>query len=178
MMSIDPDKLVRILLGRRVTLMAYILSMVRDEQLAEDIFQDVCVITFQKQGVIQNEKHLLGWLRITARHESLKALRKRSTREPLLDSHLLDLLDSHWDQLDQTQSPEKILALRHCLDRLTANARHIVSLRYIDGLSGLKLAQTLGRKLNTVYVALARIHRTLASCIDQQLRSSEGAMDG
>ena len=171
-MAISGQKLVRTLVNHRTSLMAYILSIVHDDQLAEDIFQDVCVLAYEKQEQIENQQHLLGWLRIAARYEAMKALRKRACDRLVFDSAMLDLLDGHWQESDRHSSTETIQALRHCIDRLTDYSRKMIKLRYADGVSGTKLAEIMERKLNTVYVALTRIHKTLAECIYNQLRSS------
>jgi RNA polymerase sigma-70 factor, ECF subfamily len=39
----------------------------------------------------------------------------------------------------------------------------------VDGISGPRLAEVVDRKLNAVYVALSRIHRSLGDCIKQRL---------
>ncbi len=175
---IEGKKLVRALIRHRVVLMGYIRSIVQDDYLAEDVFQDVCVLAYQKQKKIKDETHLLGWLRITARYESLKAIRKRSSSRVQFDSDLLDLLDGHWAHFEKQSDSEIIPALRHCLDKLTDNARRVIQLRYVEGISGKALADVLDRKLNTVYVALTRIHRTLADCIEHQLDKQRGCTDG
>jgi RNA polymerase sigma-70 factor (ECF subfamily) len=159
-------------------MMAYIVSIVCDDHLAEDIFQEVCALAYQKREKINDETHLMGWLRITARQESLKALRRQSTHQLAFDSSLLDLMEGHWEKYDHPEIPEKIRALRRCLNKLTPNARNIINLRYVEGISGAKLAETLNRKLNTVYVALARIHRNLAECIHRQLGGAQEVTNG
>ena len=55
------------------------------------------------------------------------------------------------------------------MGRLTPNNREIVRLRYFEGRAGAQVAEAMGRKLETVYQALARIHRTLADCVRQRL---------
>ena len=107
-MSIEGKKLVRGLISHRTSLMAYILSIVRDDQLAEDIFQNISVLAYQKQKKIKDETHLLGWLRIAARQESLKALRQKSSERLMFNSSLLDLLESHWAKCDQPQHSDSI----------------------------------------------------------------------
>jgi len=177
-MSIEGKNLARVLIGHRVALMAYIRSIVQDDQVAEDVFQDVCVLAYQKQRKIRDEAHLMGWLRVTARYESLKTLRRQSSSRLLFDSSLLDLLDKHWNQSTETPSPERTQALRHCLEKLSSHARRLVKLRYVDGISGEELAQAMNRKLNTVYVALSRTHRALAECVERQMQAAGECADG
>lgn len=172
-MGIDGNNLVQQLLKTRSLLMGYIVSIVNDDKLAEDIFQEVSMIAYQKRDDIKNEQHLMGWLRITARNKSLKAIKKRSQQRMVFDTSLLDQLEEGWQKYDSLENYDNINALRHCLDRLSKHARAIVKLRYSDGISGQKLAELLNRKVNTIYVALSRIHKTLAECVTRQLIQAE-----
>ena len=57
----------------------------------------------------------------------------------------------------------------YCLEQLSPCAQNLVKLRYAEGVSGERLAEVVDRSLNTVYVALSRIHRSLGDCIKQRL---------
>ena len=82
-------------------------------------------------------------------------------------------MDGHWEQFDEAESNDVIHALHACIGELTPNARRLIDLRYRNGLSGVKLADTMGKQLNTVYVALTRIHRTLAECITRRVAQAQ-----
>lgn len=175
-MPLAPNDLVQALVADRARVLAYILSIVRDEHIAEDVYQEVCTIAIQKQAQINDAGHLGKWVRVTARHRALKAAEK-STRSPaILDDDMLDLLDSHWDSLAALESSDTLDALRRCMDELSPYAKELVLLRYVEGLSGQALADRVDRRLNTVQVALSRTHRALAECVKKKLR--EGATDG
>jgi RNA polymerase sigma-70 factor (ECF subfamily) len=161
---IDQESLVVLLLRERVKLLAYILAIVRDAHLAEDLFQEVALLAVRKRDEIRDGGHLLAWMRLTARHLALKALR-REHRYLLLDEGLLDRLDEHWAEHDAASVPDLVEMLRQCLGRLSPHARRLVELRYGEGISGLRLAEVVNSRLNTVYVALSRIHRSLSDCI-------------
>jgi RNA polymerase sigma-70 factor (ECF subfamily) len=166
--SIDQESLVILLLRERVKLLAYIRAIVRDDHLAEDVFQDVAVLAVRKRHEIQDGRHFLAWMRLSSRHVALKLLRHRR-HQPLLEETLLDRLEAEWAEHDHASSADLVEALRRCLDRLSPHARNLVRLRYGEGLSGVRLAEVLDRSLNTVYVTLSRIHRSLGECIRQRL---------
>jgi RNA polymerase sigma-70 factor (ECF subfamily) len=169
---IDQESLMILLLRERVKLLAYIRAIVRDEHLAEDVYQEVAVLAIRKCDEIRDARHFLAWMRLTSRHRSLKMLRQR--RQPvLLDESLLDRLDEQWGEHDQNSSADLTEALRQCLERLTPRARNLVRLRYAEGIRGAQLAAGLDRSLNTVYVSLSRIHRSLGECIRRRLTLSE-----
>jgi RNA polymerase sigma-70 factor (ECF subfamily) len=157
-----------LLLRERVKLLAYIRAIVRDGHLAEDVFQEVAVLAIRKRDEIRDGPHFLAWMRLTSRHTALKTLRHRQ-HQLLLDESLLDRLDEQWAEHDSASSADLLEALRHCLERLSPHARNLVKLRYAEGVSGQRLAEVVDRSLNTVYVSLSRIHRSLGDCIRQRL---------
>jgi RNA polymerase sigma-70 factor, ECF subfamily len=165
---IDQESLMILLLRERVKLLAYIRAIVRDEHLAEDVYQDVAVLALRKCDEIRDQNHFLAWMRLTSRHRALKVLQGRR-HQVLLDESLLDCLDEQWVERDPESTTDMTDALRQCLERLSPRARDLVRLRYSEGISGARLAAGVDRSLNTVYVSLSRIHRSLGDCIRRRL---------
>lgn len=170
-MPVNEDTVVRTLLSHRLGLLAYIEAIVRDTHLAEDVFQDVSSLAFQKREQIDDAVHLLKWLRRTARYRASYSMRQRHTQPMMFDDALLDEMDAQWIAAVGAAANEtdRVEALRHCLGELTPNARKLIDLRYNENKSGQDLAEASGKQLNTVYVALTRIHRTLADCIRKRM---------
>jgi len=167
-MSIEQDTIVRVLMRDRALLQAYIWAIVRDNHLAEDILQDVSVLAVNKRGEIHDEAHLDGWLRQTARYKSLNAIQKRDSSPLRLDDRVLEALEASWGDEHEGGTADLVDALQHCVGKLSDYARRLVELRYSQGLSGQHLADAVDRNLNTVYVALTRIHHTLRDCVREQ----------
>ena len=168
-MAIDSDTVLRLLLKDRAKLLGYIRSIVRDEHVAEDVFQNVSIVAVNKREEIESREHFSGWIRQAARFEALHELRRRDIAPITLDSTLLDLLEGSWSKQDTSHSADLAEALRACLESLSPYAQQLVSLRYTSNMSGQKLADAVGRGLNTVYVALSRTHRVLADCMRRRL---------
>ncbi|MGC8542035.1 MAG: sigma factor, partial [Phycisphaerae bacterium] len=97
------ESLLRTLMAERVKILAYVNAIARHPDLAEDIFQDICVLALEKCDTIKDEPHLLLWLRKTARFETLNRLRKRRERQLSLSDEVLEALDIQWQQ----GAPEK-----------------------------------------------------------------------
>lgn len=173
-MAVDQKTIMCVLVGDRTKVLAYIWSIVRDETLAEDIFQDICVLAIEKGDTINDEQHLIHWSRQAARYKSLEAMRDRQIRVLTLDDDVLQLLEDNWQSHDDEPAPARGQALKHCLSLLSPFARKLVDLRYGEGISGKQLADSVDRKLNTVYVALSRTHRALRQCIERRLASKPG----
>jgi len=168
-MPIQEETLVLLLLRERSRLLAYVRAIVRDEHLAEDVFQEAAALAVRERERIQDRAHFLLWMRKTARYRALNALRQR--QRLVFNDELLDQLEADWERTDAVPDAELADALHHCMGQLTPNNQHILKLRYGQGISGLRLAEALGRQLNAVYVALTRIHKALGECIRRRLES-------
>jgi RNA polymerase sigma-70 factor (ECF subfamily) len=168
-MAIEQFAIMKTLLSERAKVIAYILSLVRQRDLAEDIFQDVCVLALQKQEEIRDRKHLLAWMRVTARFQALNALRKhRRERLPLSDA-VLEMLDVHWRMYDDAPNTSLLESLQACLKLLTEKARQLLQERYAEGVDMEEIARRRNRPLNSVYVTLSRAHQALADCLFHRL---------
>ncbi len=65
--------------------------------------------------------------------------------------------------------------LRSCLETLSPKARKVVNLKYVEGLSGVQIAELVGSKVHSVYVSLTRAHRSLEACVQKRrLREEHG----
>ncbi len=159
---------IRTLLTEQPRLLAYIRTMVVDPALTDEVFQEVAVLLLDKYEGLGDDPHLRGWLMITAKNLSLKAIRDRARRPMALDEQTLEAMDTHWQHLDRDALDDRLESLRICLAHLTDYARRILQLRYRNGLMGDELAAALNRKKQTVYTALTRIHKALAECIEHR----------
>jgi RNA polymerase sigma-70 factor (ECF subfamily) len=148
-------------------LYGYLRRYLGDPHLADDVFQDVTVLAMERAADIGDEQHLMLWARRAARLKILEALRLRARRTVALDDNVLDLLEEEWDG-DAADSGEEIDHLRACMEKLSPHARTILGLRYGEEVSGARVAEVMQVKVQSVYVALARIHRALGDCIRQR----------
>lgn len=172
-MGMSRQDVVRIGLREQDRLLAYIHAIVNDDHAAEDVFQETFAAAIEQCIAIADEHHLVRWLRVTARNKSKEAIRKLVRQPRRLDDDVIDRLEGHFDELPANGSTDTMDALRQCMDQLAPNIRRLVELRYQDDLSGQKLADVVGQKLNTVYVTLSRAHRTLANCVRLRLADME-----
>jgi len=168
----DQDRLVRLLLTQRGMLLGYILAIVRDFHLAEDVFQEASVLVLKKGSVLKNDSDFAPWARKVVRFEAMNALRKHNKSPELLEPGLLDRLEHAWSKNDSQPAPS-IVALRACIDQLGPKARRLVEMRYVEGMSGGALSARLKQPLNTTYVTLSRIYRALSTCVEKRLACQE-----
>jgi len=167
--SLDQESVARHLLQQRVELTAYIQSIVRSIHMAEDVFQDVCVRAIKRHETFTDRTHLSKWSRRVARNRSIDALRRKENQAIVLNEEVLELLENDWPESEPEETSESIVALRKCMDKMTPYSREILRLRYMEGLAGTQLADTLNRKVDTIYKALTRIHIGLRDCVQRRM---------
>ncbi len=173
-MPLSEEEMMRLLLREQLPLLAYIRAIVRDQHLAEDLFQEVSVLAVQSRSKIESREHFIRWLRLTARHRSINALQKVGGRTLKLDPRVLDLLDEDRLHCDHQNADDELAALRQCVATLSPSAQRLISLRYTEELDGKQIAVMVKRSAASVYMSLSRIRRALLNCVERQLGLDRG----
>jgi RNA polymerase sigma-70 factor (ECF subfamily) len=164
-----PETTTATLLAERMPITAFFASVTRDFHLAEDVFQEVCVKAVARVESFESAAHLMNWARLTGKNRSIDILRARDGRYVGLSDEMLALLAEDWP--DQTQADAMQEALDHCITQVTPNNREMLRLRYFERRNCTDVAAIMGRKIETVYQALARLHKTLGDCIRIRLQT-------
>jgi RNA polymerase sigma-70 factor (ECF subfamily) len=173
--GLDQEVATRGILAQEPLLLGFLRAIVGSRQVAEDCFQDLVVLVMRKHAEIPNTEALPSWARRAARFLALKALEKRARERPTMDEELVALIDGSWEDAGTGPAPDPYLAaLGACRERLPPHARELIALRYEQGVPGEEIAARLGRPLNTVYVTISRLHRTLEACIRARLKGGDG----
>jgi RNA polymerase sigma-70 factor (ECF subfamily) len=168
------ELLVRLMVSERVKVLAFIRSMVRRYELAEDIFQDICVLAIEKRESIHDEAHFLNWLRTAARLRSLNVLRQQGQRHLSLADDLLEILEVEWESHDHDDSEMMAAAMRQCVEKLAPAARGLIHRRYIEKAKYPDLAKELNRPVVSLYTTFSRIYAVLADCVSKQVLPEVG----
>lgn len=180
-MALETEQIVRVLMAERDKLIAYAWSIMGDFTLCEDVVQEVALLAMTRAREVADEACLRTWLRQAARYKAFEALREKRRTPPLLSEEILDKLESHWEALDRRSGAAECTImefLRACLQELTANQRRLLTFRYGTGLRSRDIAKQLDMKVETVYQAITRAHRTLAKCVQGRLAARKrGAPD-
>jgi RNA polymerase sigma-70 factor (ECF subfamily) len=164
-----PEFITATLLAERLPLTAFFASVTRDFHLAEDVFQEVCVKAVARANLFETKAHLMNWARLTGKNRAIDILRARDGRCIALSDEMLALLAEEWP--DQSKIHAMQEALDQCIMQMTANNRELLRLRYFERRNCNDVAAIMGRKIETVYQALARLHKALGECIRTRLLS-------
>jgi RNA polymerase sigma-70 factor (ECF subfamily) len=128
----------------------YLVAMVRDRSLAEDLLQDTFCDALRARQQLRHVENERAWLYGIARHRALRALR----RGRRLQRAIARLSGSREVAV---QSDEALVALLDLLEReLDPESRAFVLLRYAHGFRAAELAEMTGLSPEAVRQRLAR----------------------
>ena len=167
---VQPENIASILLAERLPLTAFIASVTRDFHLAEDVFQEVCVKAVGRAAEFETMAHVVNWARLAGKNRAIDILRTRDGRYLGLSDAMLDELAQEWPQPSHADAMQE--ALGQCIDQMTPNNREMLRLRYFERRNCSEVAAIMGRKIETVYQALARLHKTLGECVRARLQQT------
>ncbi len=143
----------------------YILLIVKNQHLAEDIFQDtfIKVIKSLKAGKYQDKGKFVSWVLRIAHNLIIDYYRKQKLQKTLSnDDSEMDLFNSKKlaeDTVEDTMVQDQIYSeVRTLLESLPADQRNVVYLRHYCGLSFKEIADQTGVSINT---ALGRMRYAL-----------------
>jgi RNA polymerase sigma-70 factor (ECF subfamily) len=168
-----PEDITATLLAERLPLTAFFASVTRDFHLAEDVFQEVCVKAVARAETFETTAHVMNWARLAGKNRAIDILRARDGRYVGLSDEMLALLADEWPEKSRVDTMQE--ALSQCVEQITPNNRELLRLRYFEGRNCTDVAAIMGRKIETVYQALARLHKTLGDCIRTRLQTDSGS---
>lgn len=154
------------------TIAAFIHSLVPNFQDADDILQNVAVITVEKFEKFDKNRSFSAWCTGIAKNLILRYYSKKGGNQPILSIEAVKNVAQVYEQdpqsiHDQIESLKK--ALKNCLMRLKGKAKKIVEMHYMDELSPARIAQLLSLTPNNVSVLLHRVRLSLKSCVAREL---------
>ena len=143
----------------------YILLIVKNPQLAEDIFQDtfIKVIKSLRRGKYQDKGKFVSWVLRISHNLVIDYYRKQKYQNTVSnDDSEYDLLNSKNladDNIEEVMVQDQIMQhVRLLVDHLPEDQRNVVYLRHYCGLSFKEIADQTGVSINT---ALGRMRYAL-----------------
>jgi len=163
-------------LAGRQQLMAFIYGLVRDPQVAEDIFQETWIKlagAMQQGTIIQSQPK---WCRTVARNLVLQHWRQQRNAKVVADSSLLEFLDfveAAFQENPWLSTNDRQQALNDCVAALPQKSRRLLNLKYSDGCSLEQIARTVDQSTAAVVKALVRLRQALSVCVEKKLKLGE-----
>lgn len=162
------DEYLRLLLKHESGLRAFIGSVVRDHHLREDLVQDVATTCWKQFHSYDRSRSFGAWARGIASN-LVKQRKKQSSRFPVtFDPAAIEAILEAFDRTE-AETPPRLEALTHCLEKLPEKSRRLLEHRYGDAMRPEEIAAKLRNSRDAVYKALARIRTKLEDCIQRWL---------
>ncbi len=142
----------------------YVLSVVKDKCIAEDIFQDtfIKVIHTLNSGCYKDEGKFIHWVMRIAHNLTVDYFRKIGkipTISAKYDKDIFETFEFHEDSIEKTMATSQVHAdLKKLVKLLPDDQRRVVILRYYAGMNFKEIAEKTGVSINT---ALGRMRYAL-----------------
>jgi RNA polymerase sigma-70 factor, ECF subfamily len=142
----------------------FVLRLVRDESVAEDLISDVFLDVWRQAGRFEGRSAVSTWMLAIARFKALSALRRRPD-EGLDDEAAGAIEDPSDDPEVALEKKDKGAVIRKCLTGLSAEHREIIDLVYYHEKSVEEVAQIVGIPENTVKTRMFYARKRLAELL-------------
>jgi RNA polymerase sigma-70 factor (ECF subfamily) len=149
----------------RVALYRWLLRLVGDEALAEDLLSDVFLDVWRQAAKFEARSSVSTWLLAIARYKPLSARRRRIDAE--LDEEVPVII------ADPADNPELVLQkknqtelVRHSLARLSPEHGEVIDLVYYHGKSVREVAEIVGVAAATVKTRMFYARKKLAELFE------------
>ncbi len=162
----DGDQLaMRTLFARyRVAIYRWLLRLVSDEALAEDLLSDVFLDVWRKAASFEARSSVATWLLAIARYKALSARRQQPHAE-LNDELASTVADPADDPELVLQKKDRAELLRQSLAKLSREHGEVIDLVYYHGKSVKEVAETIGINEATVKTRMFYARKKLAELL-------------
>jgi RNA polymerase sigma-70 factor, ECF subfamily len=158
-LSLALDETLRIEGGR---VLATLVRMTGDFQLAEDALQDAVVVALEQWPVRGAPANAAAWLTVTARRKALDRIR-REARRPDKEAEAMRLLGDAPVEPPDGRDDRLRLLFTSCHPALSMEARVALALRTIGGLTTEEIARVFLVPLPTMAQRITRAKKKIAS---------------
>ena len=156
----------RTLFGRhRVALYRWLLRLVNDEALAEDLLSDVFLDVWRQAGAFEARSSVSTWLLAIARYKALSARRRRIEAE-LDDRVVATVADPADDPEVALQKKGRADSLRQALTTLSPQHAEVIDLVYYHGKSVKEVAEIVEIAEATVKTRMFYARKKLAELVE------------
>jgi RNA polymerase sigma-70 factor (ECF subfamily) len=161
------ERMVGWIAGHQAALHRYILSLLPDRGLADDVLQETNLVLWRKAAEYDPAQPFLAWAFGMARFQVMAARRDLGRDRHVFDDQLVNMMADEYPADPLTAPLHE--ALENCLGRLPEDQRKLILARYEPGASVQDLAKARSQTPGAVSVLLLRIRKLLEDCIARSL---------
>ena len=158
-------------------LQAYLMGLVRDPGLAEEIAQEAFIQAYRKFDTLKRKEAFAAWLRTIAKNTAFAALKRRG-REIPTDPEVLQGMEEVFSVLDSRELGEdweqRVAVVKSCFEALPETLHAVCKLHYFEDRLARDIAGLLRISLAAVLKRLERARHAIRQCVEKNLKL-EGA---
>jgi RNA polymerase sigma-70 factor, ECF subfamily len=161
----------RLFLQNERRLYAYILTLLPHRADADDVLQEASLVLWDKFDPDHPPADFAAWGCRIAYYKVLDFCKKRQRSRVQFSQEMLErLAETAVEQAGPLQLDERREALYGCIEKLTARDRELLACRFAAGATTQSTAARVGRSVDAVYKALAKVRRALFECVNRALK--------
>jgi len=151
-------------------LYAYIFTLVPRRADADDLLQETSLVLWDKFNASGPPDDFLAWGRRIAYHKVLDFYKKSRRSQARLSQVFLErLAESAAEASLVPQLEDRREALAGCVEKLSPQSRELLTYRFTEGATTQTTAERVGRSVEAVYKALAKIRQSLFECVQKMI---------
>jgi len=151
---------------------AYILTLLPHRADAEDVLQEVSALMWEKFDERNPPEDFVAWgCRIAYFRVRLYRRGKQRQRVMFSEALLERLAETMEEEATALQLQERLEAMDRCFGKLGRRDRELLAERLKEGATAQSTAAVIGRSVDTVYKAMARIRKAVYDCVTRALES-------
>jgi RNA polymerase sigma-70 factor (ECF subfamily) len=151
----------------RVRVFKFVLRLVRNEAIAEELNSDVFVDIWRQAGTFEGRAAVSTWIFSIARFKALNALARRTEDE--LDEAKAETIEDNADDPETALAKkDKAAVLRQCLAALSSEHREIVNLVYYQHKSVEEVSGIVGIPEATVKTRMFYARKKLSELLAER----------
>lgn len=164
----DKNAIGEIVEGYRAGLEYFLLSIVNNEDTAEEIAQDTFVYLFVKKPKYKEKSSFKTWLYTIGKNRAYKYLKKNQKYTSLDESYPVFISDERMALEEKYFSDTEKLNVISVMSKLKKEYREILWLTYFEELSNRECAEILGKKLHDIESLLYRARKALKKLLQEE----------
>jgi RNA polymerase sigma factor (sigma-70 family) len=151
-------------------LIGYATTILHDFDRARDVVQDTFIRLCQ-QDILKVRDSLKSWLFTVCRNRALDLLRKDKNLQPLTEVRWQHIAGTDPQPDQQSDQSERMAQVLKALDRLSANQREVILLKFQQGLSYQEIAHLTGLSSGNIGFLIHTGLKHLRSILPNDLRA-------
>lgn len=169
---------VALLLANQRRIYSFIGALLPNRIDLDDVYQQTCMMLWEKRALFDPAKPFLPWAYAFARHEAFNHARRKGAAGMLLGERLLEQIACEREQTDVLAEARRA-ALERCVMGLSEGQRTLIRERY-EGLKSVKeMAAERNLSAAAITMRLQRIRHALIKCVERALAGAAAeAADG